>query len=236
MPSVPYDPEVDLNKEIPGSPGGPIEAVKRGMVQAFRAALTGASFTTANSQVHVDMEYPLEKVHYPGVWVQFSLSELAPAGHGHQQRDLETGNLMQTMTYSGRVTLTLVALSSKERDRLSDQIINILSFSRVASPNVLTENGFAESYSTLYEEFDKNPYISITINSDKPRPMGQSVSVGTPWHSDTLVYEDAYAFDVIGQFMLVTENEGLYRLRRIDIDKKIAPREPEGDDGKGQWL
>ena len=66
--------------------------------------------------------------------------------------------------------------------------------------------------------------------------MGQSVSVGTPWHADTMVYEDAYSFDVIGQFMLVTENEGLYRLRRIDVDKQIAPRPPEGDDGKGMWL
>lgn len=235
MPSPPYAPE-DVNREIPGSPGGPIEAVKRGVVQAFRAALTGTTFTDDNSPVYIEMEYPLEKVHYPGVWVQFSLGDLTPAGHGHQQREPETGNLMQTMMYEGKVTLTLVALSSKERDRLADQIINVLSFSRIASTNVVTENGFIESFSTLYDEFNKNPHVSITINSDKPRPMGQSVSVGTPWHQDTLVYEDAYSFDVIGQFMLVTENEGLYRLRRVDYDYEVAPRPPEGDDGNGKWV
>jgi hypothetical protein len=232
-----FDPETDVNAEIPGSPGGPMEAVKRGVVQAFRTVLNGKSFSDPDTDVvHVEMEYPMEKVHYPGLWVQFSLSSVSPAGHGHMLRDQETGDLLQEMMYQGRVTLTLLALSSKERDRLADQIINTLAFSRVSSPNVLTEHGFEESFSPLYDEFNKNPHVSITINSDRPTPMGQSVNVGTPWNPDELVYEDAYAFEVIGQFMLVTTNEGLYRLRRIDINYDYAPLADTGDDGEGRWI
>lgn len=231
-----YLPE-DVNEVVPGSPGGPVEAVKRGVVQAFRTTLNGSSFgSAAEGEIHVEMEYPLEKTHYPSLWVQFSLSDLAPGGMGMGQRETATGNLMQTMIYRGRVTLTLLALSSRERDRMADLIINALSFSRISNPNIITENGYEETFSPLYQEFDKNPYVSITINSDKPNPMGQSISVGTPWAPDTLVYEDAYSFEVIGQFMLITENDGLYRLRRIDIDYEVAPAGTRGDDGEGTWV
>ncbi|QGJ94897.1 hypothetical protein SEA_REDWATTLEHOG_37 [Gordonia phage RedWattleHog] len=236
MAAASFDPEKDVNKPIEGSPGGPVEAVKRGVIQAFRVALNGSTFNDDSSPVYVEMEYPLEKVHYPGVWVQFSLTSLSPAGHGHLFRDPDSGDLLQEMVYQGRVTLTLVALSSRERDRLADLIINTLSFSRVSSPNVITENGYQETFSPLYDEFNKNPHVSISINSDRPNPMGQAVNVGTPWDPDTLVYEDAYSFEVLGQFMLVTSNEGLYRLKRVDINYDFAPRPPAGDDGEGAWI
>lgn len=237
MSSSTFDPETDPNMVVPGSPGGVIEAVKRGVITAFRSALTDTSISNESDQIHVDLEYPLEEASYPGIWVQFSLSDLTTSGMGMLQRDPESGALMQQFRYEGRVTLTLVALTSIERDRLADRVISMLAFSRVPSPNLFTENGFQESYSSLYAEFDANPYLSITINSDKPRPGGQSVTVGVPWDQGQLAYEDAYSFEVVGEFMLVTENDGLYRLSRVEINKEIAPRPPaDDDDGKGKWI
>lgn len=225
------------NEVHPGSPGGPIEAVKRGVITAFRSAINKSSIVSESDRVHVDMEYPNDKANYPAIWVQFSLSKLVTSGIGMLQRDPESGDLMQQMRYEGRVTLTLVALTSLERDRLADEMVSILSFSRIPSTNLFTENGFVESYSTLYEEFDRNPFLSMSINSDMPRPGGQSVTVGTPWDPDQLAYEDSYSFEVVGEFMLVTANEGLYRLKRVDYDAQIAPRQPDlGEDGNGPWI
>lgn len=206
-----------VNDVFPGNGNGLIEAVKTGVIVALRTALTGTSLTSSSNSIHVDMEYPKELVNYPGIWVQFSLNTLRPSGIGMMVEDRESGDTLQQFTYTGRVSLTLVALTSLERDRLADHIISMLAFSRVPNPRLLTENGKGESFSSLYEEFDRNPYVSMTVNSDEPKPGGQSVTVGVPWDETQLAYEDQYSFDVLGEFMLVTTNEGFYRLSRIDI-------------------
>jgi hypothetical protein len=210
-----------VNDVLPGSPGGLIEAVKTAIVFATRSAVTGTSLSSQDSAVNVSMEYPNTLEKYPAIWVQFSLSTLQPSGMGMVQYDPSTGDSLRHFSYTGRVSLAVVALSNIERDRLSDYLVNMLAFSRVSIPNLVTEDGVQETFTDLYEYLDKDPHLSMTVNTDSFRPMGQSTTFGTAWDPTALVYEDAYAFDVIGHFMVERTNDGYYILRRVDVLPEI---------------
>lgn len=212
-----------ITDQLPNSSGGVIEAVKTAVVTAFREGLTGSTMTSSDpTDIHVDMEYPMRRESYPAVWVQFSLTSLETPGLGHIVIDPETGDSLQEFMFQGRVMLTLLALTSIQRDRLADFVISAIAFSRVANTRLITEHGFSDSFTRIYQALDDNPYIAMTVNTDRPNPMGQSVTVGSAWDERQMIYEDAYSFDVIGQFQLVTTNEGYYRLRRIDVLPEVG--------------
>lgn len=228
------------NAVFPGNQGGPIEAAKRGVVMALRKTINGSTLSDQGT-VRIDMEYPAREESYPSIWVQFSLTRLRNAGIGHE-RWTEDG-LIREWTYEGRVNLTLLFLSSKERDQMSDALITIFAFSRTPSDmerqgiTIQREGGF--EYSDFFSSLDENPYLSMTLNSDELNPGGQSVNVGTPWDPDTLVYEDSFSFTVMGQFETVIDDTGLYTLRKINLEGGEQPGEmpnpyaPEGKEGTG---
>ena len=210
----------DVNEVIPGTAGGLIETVKRGVIGALRVSLTGSHLSTGavDKEVHVDLEYPAEAPQYPGIWVQFSLDTLKIAGIGHQKRT--ANSTIQEWMYAGKVTLTVVALTSLERDRIADQLITMFAFSR--------EGG----NSPLYSYFNDFPYVSLTINSDELIAGGQTTTIGVPWKEDQIGYEDNYSFNLIGQFQSETlDGEGV-RLRRIDIFPEVKAYAPE----IGSWV
>lgn len=206
------------NQTFPGNQGGPIEAAKRGVVMALRQTVNGTTLSDEGN-IRVDMEYPSREESYPSIWVQFSLTRLKNAGMGHEHYTDE--GLVREWMYEGKVNLTLLFLSSKERDQMSDALITIFAFSRPASTlsthNVIVEREGGSEYSSFFSSLDDNQYLSMTLNSDEIRPGGQSINVGTPWDPDTLVYEDNYSFDVMGQFETVIDDTGLYRVRRVDL-------------------
>lgn len=210
---------LEPNEVLPGSSGGVIEAVKRAIVTGLRTALTGTSLSSGakSAGIHVDMEYPSAETKYPGVWVQFSLRTIRTSGIGMGERLDEKGQYVQSKSITGQVSLTLMAMSSLERDRIADRLIDILAFSRTGAGTTIGEYGPEEQFTPLYAAFDENPYISLTINSDELRPGGQSITVGAPWDETALVYEDNYSFDLQGEFQEVRDADGLYRLRRIDV-------------------
>ena len=211
--------EFKPSQVFPGNQGGPIEAAKRGVVMALRQTINGSTLSD-QGEVRIDMEYPDKEEFYPAIWVQFSLTKLTDAGMGHEHWT-EDG-LVREWMYEGRVNLSLLCLSSKERDQLADALITIFAFSRPASalPNqgveVQREGSFA--YSDFFSMLDENEYLSMSINSSNLRPGGQSVNVGTPWDPDQLVYDDSYSFDVQGQFETVIDDTGFYRIRKVQME------------------
>lgn len=228
-----FDPE-KIIEPLAGSSGGLIEAVKKGVIVALRTALNGTSMSSSQDRISVDMEYPLDKESYPGIWVQFSISSLRPSGMGMLEYDPETGDRLQQYMYEGRVTVVVVALTSLERDRIADYLISMMTFSRIPNPRLITEHGVSENFSDLYASLDENPHLSMTVNTDSVRPGGQSTTVGTAWDPTAIAYEDAYSFEVLGEFQLVTTNDGNYVLRRIDILPEIGLR--AGPHKPGDWV
>lgn len=225
------DPAKMVNESYPGAGGaGMIETVKRAVMNALREALSGTSLNhlVNGTDVTIDMEYPIEKESYPGVWVQFSFNEIVQAGIGHEPM-LRTvtapasGNTpeqfkwepIREFQFKGRVTLTIVALTSLERDRIADAVITMLAFSRPPENVITKADEDTKQFRQLIGSLAENPYVCITINHDQIIPGGQAMTTGVPWDEEIPGYEDSYSFDILGQTNIVFHDDGTYTLRNI---------------------
>lgn len=214
----------DINDTIPGGvPGGVNEAVKTAMVYALREALLETSIQDSSAKISsIDLEYPLKEAKYPGIWVQFSITKLVRAGIGmegmHKNTDEEgwvNWEPIREWFYEGRITLTVLAMTNRERDRISDLLISMLAFSRPPAGVVTNPARDTGQYRALTTSLSENPYVSVGINSDLLVTGGQATEVGTPWAPNVLTYTDSYSFDVLGQFNLIFSNDGTYTLRAV---------------------
>lgn len=230
------DVTVHVNATLPGSVGGPIESMKRAMMVALREALTGMSLALNSSEIKVSMEYPMTKALNPGIWVQFSFTDINRAGIDHEVYVKVEGvwTPIQEWIYYGRLALTIVAYTNVERDRLSDAFINNIAFARTPDLVLTKPNEDTKQFRSLIGEINKNPYVSLTVNTDSLSSGQQGTSVGTPWDDNQFVHEDNYSFDVVGQFNFAFRHDGSYELARIDID--ATPDQEPPEEGWSAWV
>lgn len=226
--------EIRVNESLEQSPGGFIEAVKRTLVISLRRALTDSGLSLNDQRLHVDMEYPFEEASYPAAWVQFSFTDLIDSGLGHVQKvivdDQEVD--VRQWRYRGQVTITFMALSSLDRDRIADKFISVYAFSDVDYSGITS----AGSSTHFLQELASSPYVSLTLQSGTLRPRGQSTSVGVPWDPGQLVYEDSYNFNLEGEFQQVyIPGEG-YKLRRIEVTPTHTTQFTDTDLSRGGWV
>lgn len=216
-----------VNDIFPESTGGPIESVKTAIIFALRESLLGTTVEDESSLVRsIDLEYPVKKEHYPGIWVGFSFTKLVPSGIAHELMHKNTDDPEWTnwepvreWMFEGRISLTIVALSSLQRDRISDAFVAMFSFSRPPAGVITNESRDTKQYRQLLTALQENPYISMSINSDQLIIGGQNTNYGAPWDKEqqtTYVYEDLYSFDVLGQFGIIFQNDGTYTVRKVE--------------------
>ena len=231
QPGTGPDPAERTNAPLPGAGGsGMIETVKRAVMGALRDALAGTSLNQAvnGGDVTIDMEYPIQKENYPGIWVQFSFSEIVQAGIGHEPLlrtviaeateatpEVVVWEPTREFQFKGRVTLTIVALTSLERDRLADAVITMLAFSRPPNPVLTDRAEDTRQFRQLIPGLAANPHVSITLNHDQIIPGGQAMTTGVPWDEEIPGYEDTYSFDILGQSNIVFHHDGTYSLRNV---------------------
>lgn len=209
-------PEHIANRSLEGSPGGMIETVKRAFIVALRELLTGTSLSDGENSVKVDMEYPMEKTQYPAIFVQFSFRQIRPSGVDTVIYQSEEGEYVREWHFEGSVTLQIFALSSLERDRISDAFIEDFAFASPPDETIVMSSKQAKKTS-LAHALSQNPYVSMTVDQGQLKPGGQSTSVGVPWDENQLCYEDRFSFDIIGDFQSVWTPDGPIYLRRIDV-------------------
>jgi hypothetical protein len=234
-------PTPQLNEPLPKawSHGGVIESVKRAVVASIRTGLRGTSLgqTTGEDELfEVDIEYPIDVTKYPAVWVQFSIETLQRAGLAMQAVTQDhDGNWgpIQEWNFTGRITLSIAALSSKDRDRLADTVISSLAFSR-APDLVIRQNSDAQQDRGLITAINNNPYVAMTLNTDQIMSGGQTVTGGTPWAPNILLYEDNYAVTCQGQFNIRFGFDGAYTLTSINVVSSISADEQAFN--PNQWL
>ena len=234
------DPAKRTNEVAPGNlagGGGMIETVKRAVILALRDALTGSTLNGLinGSAITVDMEYPMKPERYPGIWVQFSFSKIQNAGMGHElllqtvenegtPEEWVNWEPVREFVFEGRCALTVVALTSLERDRTADAVITMLAFSRSPEQVITLRERDAKKFRQLIDSLANNPYVSMSINHDIINPGGQAMTTGVPWDDTLPGYEDTYSFDLIGQSNIVFRNDGTFSLRAVVSEgKAIAP-------------
>ncbi|ASZ74695.1 hypothetical protein KHO57_gp209 [Mycobacterium phage Phabba] len=229
--------DLRVNDEFPGgTPGGPIEQVKRAVMVAIKEGLHGSTLghEMSNTDISVEMEYPLEAKHYPGIWVQFSFTKFTNAGIGHEQlhkvienpgtpQERVNWETVRAIMFEGTVSLSVVALTNLERDRVSDSLVTMLAYARQPEYVLTDPTRDTKKFRGLATALKNNPYVAIAIDHDNVTPGGQSVTPGVPWDPDTLGYEDSYSFSIIGESNMVFRDDGTYTLRAVIDNGEMLP-------------
>lgn len=205
-----------------------ITPTKKLIIQALRATFTSMYPNDKLSSMNIDMEYPYREEHYPGIWVRFSPSKIQSSGLDPTQRTAE--EIFSVWYFEGTVSFTIIALSSKERDLISDGIIEAYAFASqmpTASP--------------FYTTINSSDLINMTLQTDIISSGGQTETIGTPWDDDKIAYEDRYSFEVIGQVRSRVQPGVVFtNLSKIQVGSTLtnvdgAPDNTTGDDGNGIW-
>lgn len=183
--------------------------LKAALTEALRATFDGAYPEEDFRSLRVSIEFPVDQTDYPGIWLNYSdTGPLVPAGINHiEVVETETGQYPVTRwKFAGEITLTMVALSSLERDRLYDELVRVFAFAREE-----------EAVSAFRNRVESNDLIAMNINFDNLRPTGDNAAPGTPWETDDFIYERSITMDVIGEFVSSPATGELVNLRQIIV-------------------
>lgn len=179
----------------------------------------------------ISIEYSEEAEDWPFVLVQVRPSLIQWTGITPDEiinagpEDSPTWKRIRQGRFEASCMLQIMALTSAERDRIWDNLILLIMMGRTRS---LTRS----FHSTL----ETNDLVGITINEASVRPIGDTISVGTPWDPEMLTYEATIEFDMTGVFYADEFNEDLVELTtaRIYPYLPIDPI-PGENDGDGSW-
>jgi hypothetical protein len=182
-------------------------AVKTAIVEALTAGFTALN-TGSPSDTSLDLtpnsitiEYPLEPVQWPAIFVQFRPTKTQWSGiNPDAYSAYSTGITISGTTFSGmagmragyfegNIDLQIMAMHSEERDRLFDSVVNLILMDRISPASM----AFTQSIAN-------NNLIGMTLRLDTITPLGDSVSVGTPFSPEELTYEASIRIACIGDF------------------------------------
>lgn len=208
---TPQSPDRSVGSEYASVLTGPrfIEAVKTTIIQALQQTYDQNFPETQFQNMYVSMEYPMLETQYPGIWVRFSFSKLQIVGIASYFMN-NTNHEYKMWYFEGTTTLQVFAMTSLQRDRMSDSLIYMFAFGDLDVPE-------ARFLNSIYQ----NPYINISLNTDQLNPGGQSENIGTPWQEDQIVYNDSYSFDMVGQFASDATTGDPVELSKIEIDPTV---------------
>lgn len=205
-----------------------ITPTKKLIIRALRATFTAMYPNDKMSSINIDMEYPYKEEHYPGIWVKFSPHKIQASGIDPTRH--ASNEIYSVWHYEGTVSFVIIALSSKERDLISDGIIEAYAFAYMMP-----------SVSPFYTTINTSNLINMSLQSDILSPGGQTETIGTPWDDDKIAYEDRYSFEVIGQVRSrIQPGVTFTTLSGIQVASSLtnvvgAPDNSIGNDGNGVW-
>lgn len=154
----------------------------------------------------VSIDYPNTQASYPTIIVRFFEREITNMGVGHVEfiyiDELDTISYpFRHFLYTGDIEFAIMALSSKDRDLISDALVTVLALS---DPTRQTD-----FFDRIYEPtFDLNPsdaydsfrYNFLNLNTDKVMGFGETQNPA-PWLTeDQLQYQSSYRIGVFGEF------------------------------------
>lgn len=207
--------------------------LKTAVVEALRATFTSSYPQTDFRNINIDIEYPTTQQSYPGLWVTYEdRAELSVATNlGYLETTFDRANNAYTQVdrwrFQGTVTITAVALSSLERDRLYDEVVRTFAFSR--------QNHALSPFRTLVEQ---NDLIAMNFNFDNLQPSGDAAAMGTPWQTEEMIYEKSLSMDMQGEFVGDPNVQTLVPLSKIVVSSYLegqtTPLFPDGQPGTDQ--
>jgi hypothetical protein len=176
--------------------------------------------------IRTSIEFPVSTADMPCFWVNYEDSApLVVAGIGHEEISYAEGSYSRNTRwkFSGIITITAMAMSSRERDSLYDELVRVFAFGRYTAPT----NQFRQ-------HIESNDLVAMNINFDELRPSGDNAGTGTPWETSEILYEKSISMDVIGEFIGDPITQNLLPLGEIRVHPYVegqpAP-DPPADEG-----
>ena len=203
-----------------------LTATKTVIVEAVRG-LFDAEFPEEDFRnIWVSQEYPKDQANYPGIWVDFdTTADVQTAGIGHVEyvaSDTGTGvRKVGRWRFAGMITLTMVAMTSLERDRLADALGMAVAF------------GLEDDTTSEFRRYiEHNDLVGLQVQWDKFALTGKAESPGTPWGTDDVVYEITMTLDCQGEFISSGSMGSLIPLSAIVVYEQ-ADNDPPPPPGLG---
>jgi hypothetical protein len=179
-----------------------ITAAKIATVEAITAAFSALGPTSSNTTKDlvprsVTIEYPVEEIAWPAVYVQFRPTLTQYTGLNpdsfvaikNEQGQTTSWEQVRQGYFEGAFDLQILAMASEERDKIWETLINFFIM-----------NNMDPASTAFYNSIAENDLIAITFAQGSVLQVGDTVSPGTPWSPEELTYETTLRIKCVGQF------------------------------------
>lgn len=211
--------------------------VYRNVIEGLRAAF-GSDYGRDRqlADLRITQNYPLLKIDYPSVTVEYSPQRVVAAGVGHVEWFDDPRGYLRKWKHSrfeGTLTLHAFALTTLDRDLLSDALAELVRFGSL-------DEGLNRFYETIYpddeslelgtlpgEDYDWRLFGQLMLDSDQLIAVGNSATVA-PWApEDLLVYSGGWSMNLHGGYYNSVPTQDWGRVRKVKIqaftDEGLAP-------------
>jgi hypothetical protein len=142
---------------------------------------------------HITIEYPQRPEQYPSMIVGFREQTLKAGGIAHSEV-VEDTVVIQRWLFTGQIRIEIFALTSMDRDFISDSLVNMLSFSRI--------EGFP-----FRDYVEANSGVDLQLSVGALNPIAEDTMSGVSWGlTDQRIYTAGYEFGCLGAFISTTKN------------------------------
>lgn len=177
--------------------------IKRAVVKSFQNVFhntedyfPGYQSSKLLTESHITIEYPQRPEQYPSLIVGFKEKELKSAGIAHSEI-IDNTSVVQRWLFSGAISIEIFALTSMDRDFISDSVVNMLSFGRI--------EGFS-----FRDYIEDNAKVDIQLSVGSLIPISEQTMSGASWGlTDQRIYTVGYEFGCLGGFISTTNNYDL---------------------------
>jgi hypothetical protein len=199
------------------------------VIPALREAFDGSySRDSQLADLRITQNYPLKKIDYPCVVVEYQPQSVMSAGVGHVEWFTDPRGRWRKWKHNrfeGTLSLRVFALTTKDRDIISDALVELIRFGdldpqlnkffEVIYPQDgdLTAEEAEAGYTYSYNAFDQ-----LMLNSDQLYSLGNSAQIA-PWApEDVLVYSGGWSTNLHGSYYNVYPTVDWSRVTRIRIE------------------
>lgn len=183
--------------------------IKESLVQALSSVFHSHPDVILQEKTKVGIDFPLTETEYPSVVIRFYERQINNAGVGHIEHFEDQDNAGQYIPYKhylyqGDIEFAVYALSSYDRDIISDSIVQTLTMGQLeAYTNQFFNRIYSPSSNPAENEggaYDPSIDHMINLNTDQISGFGET-QVQVPWESeDQLVYQTSYRVAIHGEF------------------------------------
>jgi hypothetical protein len=198
--------------------------IKTAVVQAFRDVFKNHIDALLQS-TRATIDFPRVNADFPTVLVRFYERDISNMGVGHIEHievdgadgeSKETGHFaFKHYLYHADLEFAIFALTSKDRDLISDSVVQILGMGQLEE---YTNRFFERIYPIEgQEKYPDSIWHYININTDQIKGFGETQEA-TPWASeDDLIYKTSYRTSVMGEFYSVPPDVPLAWVEKVGL-------------------